>query len=153
MSTVPTESSTTWTGPRHPRAHYLPGVLCARRVHATLAISPLPVRDCLFTYGIVEFKLTLSHTRVCCYLQSLNHNRPVNGMILNRHRRATMSAQRQAGFIQTLSPFLVPGRGTLFEWRVHFGCRGFITLVCFYFWIKKPITNVPHHSFWKQMIF
>jgi hypothetical protein len=33
----------------------------ARRVHATLAISPLPVRNCLFMYGIVGFKLTLSH--------------------------------------------------------------------------------------------
>jgi hypothetical protein len=33
----------------------------ARRVRATLAISPLPVRDCLFMYGIAGFKLTLSH--------------------------------------------------------------------------------------------
>nr|ACR35609.1 unknown [Zea mays] len=33
----------------------------ARRVRATLAISPLTVRDCLFMYGIVGFKLTLSH--------------------------------------------------------------------------------------------
>jgi hypothetical protein len=30
----------------------------ARRVRATLAISPLPVRDCLFMYGIAWFKLT-----------------------------------------------------------------------------------------------
>ena len=33
----------------------------ARRVRATLAISPRPVRDCLFMYGIAGFKLTLSH--------------------------------------------------------------------------------------------
>jgi hypothetical protein len=33
----------------------------ARRVRATLAISPLPVRDCIFMYGIAGFKLTLSH--------------------------------------------------------------------------------------------
>ena len=33
----------------------------ARRVRATLVISPLPVRDCLFMYGIARFKLTLSH--------------------------------------------------------------------------------------------
>ena len=33
----------------------------ARRVRATLAISPLLVRDCLFMYGIAGFKLTLSH--------------------------------------------------------------------------------------------
>jgi hypothetical protein len=33
----------------------------ARRVRATLAISPLPVRDCLFMYGIAGFKFTLSH--------------------------------------------------------------------------------------------
>ena len=33
----------------------------ARRVRATLAISPLPVRDCLFMHGIAGFKLTLSH--------------------------------------------------------------------------------------------
>jgi hypothetical protein len=30
----------------------------ARRVRATLAISPLTVRDCLFMYGIARFKLT-----------------------------------------------------------------------------------------------
>jgi hypothetical protein len=35
----------------------------ARRVRATLAISPLLVRDCLFMYGIVGFKLT--HDEVC----------------------------------------------------------------------------------------
>jgi hypothetical protein len=33
----------------------------ARRVHATLAISPLLVCDCIFMYGIAGFKLTLSH--------------------------------------------------------------------------------------------
>jgi hypothetical protein len=33
----------------------------ARRVRATLVISPLLVRDCLFMYGIARFKLTLSH--------------------------------------------------------------------------------------------
>jgi hypothetical protein len=33
----------------------------ARRVRATLAISPLAVRSCLFMYGIAGFKLTLSH--------------------------------------------------------------------------------------------
>jgi hypothetical protein len=33
----------------------------ARRVRATLAISPLPVHDCLFMYGIAGLKLTLSH--------------------------------------------------------------------------------------------
>jgi hypothetical protein len=35
----------------------------ARRVRATLAISPRPVRDCLFMYGIAGFKLTLSHSQ------------------------------------------------------------------------------------------
>ena len=35
----------------------------ARRVRATLAISPLLVRDCLFMYGIVGFMLT--HDEVC----------------------------------------------------------------------------------------
>jgi hypothetical protein len=33
----------------------------ARRVRANLAISPLPVRDCLYMYGIAGFKLTMSH--------------------------------------------------------------------------------------------
>jgi hypothetical protein len=35
----------------------------ARRVRATLAISPLPVRYCLFMYGIAGFRLT--HDEVC----------------------------------------------------------------------------------------
>jgi hypothetical protein len=35
----------------------------ARRVRATLAISPRPVRDCLFMNGIAGFKLTLSHSQ------------------------------------------------------------------------------------------
>jgi hypothetical protein len=30
----------------------------ASRIRATLAISPLPVRDCLFMYGIARFRLT-----------------------------------------------------------------------------------------------
>jgi hypothetical protein len=38
----------------------------ARRVYATPAISSLPVCDCLFTYGIAGFKLTLPYTRVYC---------------------------------------------------------------------------------------
>jgi hypothetical protein len=56
-------SSTTLIGPRHPRAQYSTIQPCARCVHTTLAISALPLRDCLFTYGIAGFRLT--HDEVC----------------------------------------------------------------------------------------
>ena len=61
MSTVPTDPSL-HEQVHATREHTTPFRRSfARRVRATLAISPLPVRDCLFMYGIAGFKLTLSH--------------------------------------------------------------------------------------------
>jgi hypothetical protein len=40
-----------------------PGDIYPPQVRATLAISPCPVRDCLFMNGIAGFKLTLSHSQ------------------------------------------------------------------------------------------
>ena len=61
MSTIPTDPPP-HEQVRATREHTTPFRRSfARRVRATLAISPLPVRDCLFMYGIAGFKLTLSH--------------------------------------------------------------------------------------------
>jgi hypothetical protein len=63
MSTIPTDPPP-HEQVRATREHTTPfRRSVARRVRATLAISPLPVRDCLFMYGIVGFKLT--HDEVC----------------------------------------------------------------------------------------
>jgi hypothetical protein len=60
MSTIPTDPRL-HEQVRATREHTTPFRRSfARRVRATLAISPLPVRDCLFMYGIAGFKLTLS---------------------------------------------------------------------------------------------
>ena len=61
MSTIPTDPPL-HEQVRATREHTTPFRRSfARRVRATLAISPLPVRDCLFMYGIAGFKLTPSH--------------------------------------------------------------------------------------------
>jgi hypothetical protein len=61
MSTIPTDPPL-HEQVRATREHTTPfRRSVARRVHATLAISPLLVRDCLFMYGIDGFKLILSH--------------------------------------------------------------------------------------------
>jgi hypothetical protein len=61
MSTIPTDPPL-HEQVRATREHTTPFRWSfARRVRATLAISPLPVHDCLFMYGIAGFKLTLSH--------------------------------------------------------------------------------------------
>jgi hypothetical protein len=61
MSTIPTDPPL-HEQVRATREHTTPfRRSVARRVRATLAISPLPVCDCLFMYGIAGFKLTLSH--------------------------------------------------------------------------------------------
>ena len=61
MSTIPTDPPP-HEQVRATREHTTPFRRSfARRVRATLAISPLLVRDCLFMYGIAGFKLTLSH--------------------------------------------------------------------------------------------
>jgi hypothetical protein len=63
MSTIPTDL------PSHEQVHVTREHTTpfrrsfARRARATLAISPLPVHDCLFMYGIAGFKLT--HDEVC----------------------------------------------------------------------------------------
>jgi hypothetical protein len=63
MTTIPTDSSS-HEQVRATREHTTPFRWSfARRVRATLAISPLPVRDCLFMYGIFGFRLT--HDEVC----------------------------------------------------------------------------------------
>jgi hypothetical protein len=61
MSTIPTDPPL-HEQVRATREHTTPFRRSfARRARATLAISPLLVRDCLFMYGIAEFKLTMSH--------------------------------------------------------------------------------------------
>jgi hypothetical protein len=63
MSTIPTDPPP-HEQVRATREHTTPFRRSfARRVRATLAISPLPVHDCLFMYGIAGFKLT--HDEVC----------------------------------------------------------------------------------------
>jgi hypothetical protein len=63
MSTIPTDPPP-HEQVRATREHTTPFRRSfARRVRATLAISPLPVRDCLFMYGLAGFRLT--HDEVC----------------------------------------------------------------------------------------
>jgi hypothetical protein len=63
MSTIPTDPPP-HEQVRATREHTTPFRRSfARRVRATLAISPLPVRDFIFIYGIARFKLT--HDEAC----------------------------------------------------------------------------------------
>jgi hypothetical protein len=83
MSTIPTDPPP-HEQVRATRDHTTPfRRSVARWVRATLSITPLSVRDCLFMYGIAGFRLT--HDEVCCQIKgprsagqqsvrSLNHS-------------------------------------------------------------------------------
>jgi hypothetical protein len=77
-------------------------------------------------------------------------------MVLNRHRRRhytetlfSCKSPARSQFIQTFFPFLVPDRGTLFQWWTHQHLDESITISLFLFFNQKPITSVTHHSFIK----
>jgi hypothetical protein len=85
----------------------------AKRVCVTLAISPLPVCDCLFMFGIAGFRLT--HDEVCGQLKGPRSagQQSVRSLIDTDGRPCLLSTWSR--FIQTIFPFLVPDRGTLFQ--------------------------------------
>jgi hypothetical protein len=154
MSTGPTESSTTWTGLHHPRAHYpttratMPGgyMLLPPSLHSQCVIvsSRMEKPGSSLPYPIPGYvaSCNVSTTIGQSTVRSLTN---ING------RPCLLSVWSR--FIQTLSPFLVPSRDTLFEWRVHSGRRGFITLFCFDFLNQKAHNQCSTSFFLKTKDF
>jgi hypothetical protein len=107
-----------------------PSSLFPRRIHATLAISPLPLRVGLSVIGLPEAKLT--HDEACGQLKVLDHQAYI-GTVLNRLRRrhyieTSFSCKSPArSRLYHLQPqSLVPDKGTSFPmlnpswpWRIH----------------------------------
>jgi hypothetical protein len=154
MSTVPTESSTTWTGPRHPRAHYptrratMPGgyMLLPPSLHSQCAIvssrmeQPGSSLPCPIPGYVASCKVS---TTTC---QST-----VRPLINIDGRPCQLSVWSR--FIQTISPFLVPGRGTLFGWWTHPEPWWTHHHKFAFTFESKAHNQCTHHSFEKEMIF
>jgi hypothetical protein len=107
----------------------------ARRVRVTLAISPLPVCDCLFMYGIAGLRLT--HDEVCGQIKGPRSagQQSVRSLIDTDGRPCLLSVWSR--FIQTISHFWYPA-GVLFsKWWTHSSQSGIITISLLWFLKRK----------------
>jgi hypothetical protein len=129
---TPTESTSS------PSSSLLP-----RRVHTTLAISPLPLRSGLSSISPTEVKL--NHDEACGQLKGPLDHQAYIGSVLKRLRRrhyneTSFSWKSLAGscFYYLKTQSLVPDRGTPFGCWTHHGRDGSTIISLFFVKILIP---------------
>jgi hypothetical protein len=120
-----------------------PSSLLPRRVHTTLAISPLPL--CGGLSGISPTEVKLTHDEACGQLKGPLDHQAYIGLVLKWLRRrhyneTSFSCKSPAGsrFYYLKTQSLVPDRGTPFGCWTHHGRDGSTIISLFFVKILIP---------------